>query len=148
MYNYLIDHIDKIKEQINNRKPFIIQLPHPARSRSGFSNEYYRTLWYCRILEGLIKADIIKEEKEQLEYWNKYVQPQEYVYYVKKSARKNTQIYLKGASEAEEFKKNNKIIFQGKINYNKEKSDYDITNIDDIDKKKIKEHLKSFVERL
>lgn len=55
-------------------KPLIVSLPHPARCRQGFSNEYYRTLWYCRTLEGLIKSSIIRDKNEQYKYWDKYVE--------------------------------------------------------------------------
>ena len=35
-----------------------VVLPHPARARSGFKNEYYRHLYFTRVLEGLYKANI------------------------------------------------------------------------------------------
>lgn len=72
VFDYLSNHIEDIKT-ILEYNPLTIQIPHPARSRSGFLNEYYRTLWYCRILEGLIKADIIKDKNEQHNYWDNYI---------------------------------------------------------------------------
>lgn len=149
--NFLIEHMDKIKEKLGNKKPFIIQLPHPARSRSGFSDEYYRTLWYCRVLEGLIKSGIVQDKAEQNRYWNDYVlYPQDYVYYIKNKAQKYAHIYPKNSNEAQEFKKenNNQIKFQGEINYNKEKYNYDIIGLDKIDKKEIKQYIQYYVNKL
>lgn len=39
--------------------PFIvIGLPHPAGRRRGFKDEYFRHLYFTRILEGLYKAGV------------------------------------------------------------------------------------------
>lgn len=39
--------------------PFLaVGLPHPARAQAGFKNEYYRHLYFTRVLEGLYKANI------------------------------------------------------------------------------------------
>lgn len=72
VYKYLNNNIEKIQEKAES-KPLIIQLPHPARSRQGFLNEYYRTLWYCRTLEGLIITGIISNKNEQHNYWDNYI---------------------------------------------------------------------------
>jgi len=43
-----------------NDYPFIvIGLPHPAGQRRGFKDEFYRHLYFTKILEGLYKAGII-----------------------------------------------------------------------------------------
>ncbi len=40
--------------------PFLIcGLPHPARQKVGFKDEYYRHLYFTRILEGLYRAKIV-----------------------------------------------------------------------------------------
>lgn len=54
--------------------PDIVTLPHPARCQQGFTNEFYRTLWYCRTLEAMINAGIISNKNEQHYYWDKYVE--------------------------------------------------------------------------
>lgn len=74
VYNYLNGGkvIEKIEKKLG-AKPYIVTLPHPARCRQGFTNEFYRTLWYCRTLEGMINAGIITDKEEQHKYWDKYV---------------------------------------------------------------------------
>lgn len=75
VYNYLNEKkvIKRIEEKLGT-KPYIVTLPHPARCRQGFTNEFYRTLWYCRTLEGMINAGIITDKEEQHKYWDKYVE--------------------------------------------------------------------------
>lgn len=75
VYNYLNGGkvIEKIEKKLGT-KPYIVALPHPARCRQGFTNEFYRTLWYCRTLEGMINAGIITDKEEQHKYWDKYVE--------------------------------------------------------------------------
>lgn len=75
VFNYLNNDVCKkeIKESLGY-EPIIVKLPHPANP--SLSNEYFRTLWYCRILRELIKGDIIKNSAEQQEYWAKYVNEQ------------------------------------------------------------------------
>lgn len=75
VYNYLNGGkvIEKIEKKLGV-KPYIVTLPHPARCRQGFTNEFYRTLWYCRTLEGMINAGIITDKEEQHKYWDKYVE--------------------------------------------------------------------------
>ena len=42
--------------------PFLqVGLPHPAGRRRGFKDEYYRHLYFTRILEGLYKAGVVSE---------------------------------------------------------------------------------------
>lgn len=75
VYNYL--NVGKVIEKIEKKlgaKPYIVALTHPARCRQGFTNEFYRTLWYCRTLEGMINAGIITDKEEQHKYWDKYVE--------------------------------------------------------------------------
>jgi hypothetical protein len=45
--------------------PVIQVLPHPARRRSGFSDEYYRVLYFWLIVRGLIRAAIINMQEAQ-----------------------------------------------------------------------------------
>jgi len=46
--------------------PFlVVVLPHPAGRRRGFKDEYYRHLYFTRILEGLYKVGIISIEEAQ-----------------------------------------------------------------------------------
>lgn len=46
--------------------PFlVVGLPHPAGRRRGFKDEYYRHLYFTRILEGLYKTDIINIDEAQ-----------------------------------------------------------------------------------
>ena len=73
--NYLNEKkvIEKIEKELGT-KPYIVTLPHPARCRQGFTNEFYRTLWYCRTLEAMINAGIISNKNEQHYYWDKYVE--------------------------------------------------------------------------
>lgn len=73
VYRFIEHETDKINKRIKYT-PIIVQLPHPARSRQGFLNEYYRTLWYCRSLEGLINANVIQDKNEQHKYWDYYVE--------------------------------------------------------------------------
>ena len=75
VYNYLNGGkvIEKIEKKLG-AKPYIVALPYPARCRQGFTNEFYRTLWYCRTLEGMINAGIITDKEEQHKYWDKYVE--------------------------------------------------------------------------
>ena len=73
LYSSIEHETDKINKRIKYT-PIIVQLPHPARSRLGFLNEYYRTLWYCRSLEGLINAKVIQNKNEQHKYWDYYVE--------------------------------------------------------------------------
>lgn len=65
--------LKSIEEKLG-AEPYIVALPHPARCRQGFTNEFYRTLWYCRTLEGMINAGIITDKEEQHKYWDKYVE--------------------------------------------------------------------------
>lgn len=65
--------LKSIEEKLG-AEPYIVTLPHPARCRQGFTNEFYRTLWYCRTLEGMINAGIITDKEEQHKYWDKYVE--------------------------------------------------------------------------
>lgn len=72
--NYLNEKkVLKKIEEVLGAKPYIVTLPHPARCQQGFTNEFYRTLWYCRTLEGMINAGIINDKDEQHKYWDKYV---------------------------------------------------------------------------
>jgi hypothetical protein len=49
--------------------PFlVIGLPHPAGQRRGFKDEYYRHLYFTKILEGLYKADIISIDEAQAKF--------------------------------------------------------------------------------
>lgn len=75
VYNYLTadKRLNKIKGVKGCESLDIVALPHPARCRQGFTNEFYRTLWYCRTLEGMINAGIITDKEEQHKYWDKYV---------------------------------------------------------------------------
>lgn len=75
VYNYLTANkrLNEIKGVKGCESLDIVALPHPARCRQGFTNEFYRTLWYCRTLEGMINAGIITDKEEQHEYWDKYV---------------------------------------------------------------------------
>lgn len=73
VYKYIEKQIEEINKKMKST-PIIVQLPHPARSRQGFLNEYYRTLWYCRSLEGLINAKVIQNKNEQHKYWDMYVE--------------------------------------------------------------------------
>lgn len=74
--NYLTEtkRFKIIKDAIGCEFLDIVALPHPARCRQGFTNEFYRTLWYCRTLEGMINAGIITDKEEQHKYWDKYVE--------------------------------------------------------------------------
>ena len=47
----------------------VIGLPHPAGRRKGFKDEYYRHLYFTKIVEGLYEACIysMKEAKEKFE---------------------------------------------------------------------------------
>lgn len=76
VYNYLTadKRLNKIKGVKGCESLDIVALPHPARCRQGFTNEFYRTLWYCRTLEGMINAGIITDKEEQHKYWDKYVE--------------------------------------------------------------------------
>lgn len=76
VYNYLTTdkRLNEIKEVKGCESLDIVALPHPARCRQGFTNEFYRTLWYCRTLEGMINAGIITDKEEQHKYWDKYVE--------------------------------------------------------------------------
>lgn len=50
--------------------PFlVVGLPHPAGQRRGFKNEFYRHLYFTRILEGLFLAGImtLSEAKDKFE---------------------------------------------------------------------------------
>lgn len=75
VYNYLTANkrLNEIKGVKGCESLDIVALPHPARCRQGFTNEFYRTLWYCRTLEGMINAGIITGKEEQHKYWDKYV---------------------------------------------------------------------------
>lgn len=75
VYNYLTANkrLNEIKGVKGCESLDIVALPHPARCRQGFTNEFYRTLWYCRTLEGMINAGIITDKEEQHKYWDKYV---------------------------------------------------------------------------
>ncbi len=76
VYNYLTANkrLNEIKGVKGCESLDIVALPHPARCRQGFTNEFYRTLWYCRTLEGMINAGIITDKEEQHKYWDKYVE--------------------------------------------------------------------------
>lgn len=76
VYNYLTadKRLNEIKGVKGCESLDIVALPHPARCRQGFTNEFYRTLWYCRTLEGMINAGIITDKEEQHKYWDKYVE--------------------------------------------------------------------------
>ena len=50
---------NKLWDLHNDDYPFlVIGLPHPAGQRRGFKDEYYRHLYFTKILEGLYKAGI------------------------------------------------------------------------------------------
>lgn len=54
---------NKLYEIYPNDYPFrVCVLPHPAGRRRGFKNDYYRHLYFTRILEGLYLAGIITRE--------------------------------------------------------------------------------------
>lgn len=40
----------------------VVGLPHPARARGGFSNEYYNVLYFCMIAKWLYKESVIDKE--------------------------------------------------------------------------------------
>jgi hypothetical protein len=61
--------INNLNDMYPDDYPFtVVGLPHPARARSGFKDEYYRHLYYSLILEGLYKAEIISKEQAQVKY--------------------------------------------------------------------------------
>ncbi len=83
--NYLLKEIEIIKPKVifcfgstvlnylddmyPDNYPFIVVgLPHPARARIGFKDEYYRHLYYSIILEGLFSAGIFSKQEAELKY--------------------------------------------------------------------------------
>jgi hypothetical protein len=51
---------NKLRNLYPDDYPFLVcGLPHPAGKRGGFKDEYYRHLYFTRILEGLYKAGIV-----------------------------------------------------------------------------------------
>ncbi len=59
---------NKLKYLHKENYPFlVIGLPHPAGQRRGFKDEYYRHLYFTKILEGLYKVGIygLKEATEK-----------------------------------------------------------------------------------
>jgi hypothetical protein len=49
--------------------PFLVYgLPHPAGQRRGFKDEFYRHLYFTRILEGLYKADIVTLDEAEKKF--------------------------------------------------------------------------------
>lgn len=57
-------------QQYSNEKfPWVvICLPHPARGRSGFTDELFRHSYYSMVLEGLYEAGIISIDEAQSKY--------------------------------------------------------------------------------
>jgi hypothetical protein len=57
-------------QQYSNEKfPWIvISLPHPARGRSGFTDELFRHSYYSMVLEGLYEAGIVSLDEAQSKY--------------------------------------------------------------------------------
>jgi len=61
--------VNNLDDMYPDDYPFtVVGLPHPARARSGFKNDYYRHLYYSLILEGLYKAGIISKEQAKAKY--------------------------------------------------------------------------------
>jgi hypothetical protein len=63
-------NVENYFKKLYPNPPFlVVGLPHPAGQRRGFKDEYYRHLYYTKILEGLFKAKIvtINEAKTKFE---------------------------------------------------------------------------------
>ncbi len=57
----------RVYEHVNiclraKEKAFVVGLPHPARRRGGFKDEYYNVLYYCMIAKWLYKTGVIDKQ--------------------------------------------------------------------------------------